>query len=387
MERRMSELIRRCRPALGVLVFMLCASGNLAQESLRVVSYNMQGMRPGSNWEVRLFFMIQFFEQLDPDIICLQEINQTLGGSGEDNMARTLAEELSAHFGTEYHYYFVQTHIGWEQFAEGIGFVSKYPVLAEGAHSLPPGDFPRKVAWNRVDTPLGIVNAFSTHLSGNAASQQVQNAMTYINEIEQSHPSIGALLAGDFNSLPGSDAIMLLVESETDTVYFDTFSEVNPGQNGFTVPAEAPTSRIDYIFRRSPGFLRADSSRVVMNTTYDGSNYTSDHLGVMTVFSSSAESAGPEVRPVAPTRLELHRVFPNPFNSQATIAYTLDQTADVSVDIYTTQGRLVSTMMEGAQLPGQHFVRWVPDADASGIYLIRLDAGGISLWEKAVYMK
>ncbi|MBI5058244.1 endonuclease/exonuclease/phosphatase family protein [candidate division KSB1 bacterium] len=352
-----------------------------------MVTYNMQGMRPGSNWQVRLFFMIQFFEQLDPDIICLQEINQTLGGNGEDNMARTVAEALSAHFGIEYHYYFTQTHIGWEQFAEGVGFVTKYPVLEEGARSLPRGDFPRKVAWNRVDTPLGIVNAFSTHLSGDAAFQQVQGVMAYISEIEQIYSSVGALLAGDFNSVPGSAAILLLVESATDTVFFDSFAEMNPGQSGFTIPAETPTSRIDYIFQRSPGLLLADSSRIVMDSTYDGSHFTSDHLGVMTVFSLAGQGTVPDASSAAPVRLELHSVYPNPFNSQATIDYVLDHTAYVWLAIYDTQGRLVSAIVEETQAPGRHLAYWMPRAAASGIYLIRLNASGISHWQKAVYIK
>jgi len=376
---------KRYRIIVGVLICSLCTTGLYAQESLKVVTYNMEGMRPESNWQVRLIFMIQFFEQLDPDIICLQEINQTL--SGENNMAQTVAEELSTHFGIEYHYYFAQTHIAWDQFAEGIGIITKYPVLAEGARSLPRGDFPRKVAWNSVNTPLGIVNVFSTHLSGDAAIQQVQGIMPYINEIEQTNPSVGALLAGDFNSQPGSGPIRLLVESATDTVYFDTFAEVNPGQNGFTVPAEAPTSRIDYIFQRSLGQLRADSSRVVMDSTYDGSHYTSDHLGVMTVFSQSEESTEPEARSIAPANLELYQIFPNPFNSRTTISYTLDQPAYVRLDIYSIQGRLVSTVIEEAQAPGRHLAYWIPDADASGAYLFRLNAGGIALWQKVVYMK
>jgi maltose 6'-phosphate phosphatase len=392
MKQRETKVIRQYRSLLGVLLFSLCSVGLFAQEPLRVVTYNMEGMRPGSNWQVRLVFMIQFFEQLDPDIICLQEINQTLGGSGEDNMARTVAEKLSAHFGIEYHYYFAQTHIAWDEFAEGVGIVSKHPVLAEGARSLPRGYFLRKVAWNRVDTPLGIVNVFSTHLcyaeeQDQVRVQQVQGIMAYIEEIEQAYSSVGALLAGDFNAPPGSDPIMLLVESATDTVYFDTFVEVNPGQDGFTIPAEAPTSRIDYVFRRSPGLLRADSSRLVMDNTYDGSHYTSDHLGVMTIFSLSTESTEPGAHSAAPAHLELHRVFPNPFNSQATISYALDHAAYVRLDIYNTQGRLVSTMIAETQAPGQHLAHWMPDTEASGIYLFRLNVGGISLWQKAVYMK
>jgi len=378
-------MMRHIRLIATIALLSLCSSQLFAQEPLKVVTYNMQGMRPGSNWQVRLVFMIQYFEQLDPDIILLQEINQTQ--SGEDNMAQTVAEELSEHFGIEYHYTYAQTHIAWDQFGEGVGIVSKHPVLAEGARSLPRGDFPRKAAWNRVDTPLGIVNAFSTHLSGNAAVQQVPAVMAYISEIEQANPSVGAVLGGDFNSEPGSEAIMLLVESATDTVYFDTFAEVNPGQNGFTVPAEAPTSRIDFIFQRSLGQLRADSSRVVMNTTYDGSHYTSDHLGVMTVFSLVPGSTEPEVRTAMPTSIELHPVFPNPFNNQATISYVLCDPAHVQLDVWNTQGRLVSTLVDEAEPAGEHFAHWRPTDNGSGVYLFRLTTAAATQWQKAVYLK
>ncbi|MFZ5434365.1 MAG: endonuclease/exonuclease/phosphatase family protein [Calditrichota bacterium] len=372
---------------LYVSLFSLCCPAGFAQESLKVITYNMQGMRPNSNWSVRLFFMIQFFELLDPDIICLQEINQTLNGGGEDNMARTLAEGLSDHFGIEYHYNFVQTHIGWEQFAEGVGFVTKYPVLAEGARSLPRGDFPRKVAWNRVDTPLGIVNAFSTHLSGDAAYQQVQEILTYISEIEQAYPSVGAVLGGDFNSLPNSDPIRLLVESATDTVYFDTFAELNPGQDGFTVPAEAPTSRIDYIFRRSLGRLQADSSRVVMDSTYDGSHCASDHLGVMTIFSLLPESTEPQGYPAATPRFEIHPAYPNPFNPTTQLSFYVPQSEHVTVNVYNIAGQLVSTLLDDRLTPGLHTVRFDGSSLSSGVYLCRLNAPGFTATQKMVLMK
>jgi hypothetical protein len=44
-------------------------------------------------------------------------------------------------------------------------------------------------------------------------------------------------------------------------------------------------------------------------------------------------------------------------------------------------------MIEETQAPGPHLAYWMPNADASGIYLFRLNAGGVSLWQKAVYIK
>ena len=53
---------------LLVLSFLI-ATPLFAQEQLKVVTYNLQGMRPGANYQVRLYFMVQFFKELDPDII------------------------------------------------------------------------------------------------------------------------------------------------------------------------------------------------------------------------------------------------------------------------------------------------------------------------------
>jgi endonuclease/exonuclease/phosphatase family metal-dependent hydrolase len=61
-----------------LILLLLLAITVSAQEQLKVVTYNLQGMRPGSNWQVRMVYIVQYLEELDPDIICLQEINETL---------------------------------------------------------------------------------------------------------------------------------------------------------------------------------------------------------------------------------------------------------------------------------------------------------------------
>ena len=85
-----------------------------------------------------------------------------------------------------------QTHIAWDEFREGVGIVSKHPVIEEGFHSLPRGVFLRKVVWNHVDSPIGLVNIFSTHLSylpehNSIRVQQVQEIIDYISQTTTIH--------------------------------------------------------------------------------------------------------------------------------------------------------------------------------------------------------
>lgn len=348
-----------------------------AQEPLKVVTYNLQGMRPGSNWSIRLFFIIQYLEVLDPDVICLQEINETMTGGGEDNMARTIAEALSDHFGMTYHYYFAQTHVAWDQFYEGIGIVSKYPVTEEGFRSLPQSTFPRKVAWNRIDSPLGPLNVFSTHLayqSGDNAMrvQQVETIMAYIAEIEAANPSSAAILGGDFNTTPGTDPINLLVNVPGDSHYVDTYAAANPGQNGYTVPAEAPTSRIDFLFYRHTGSLLVDTSYVVMNAPYDGSHYPSDHRGVMTLFIPDPNGIETNRQGSNLFDYRLEQNYPNPFNEQTTIHYELPVASQVALSITDLLGRKVATLVNDTKAAGSYNVMWDAGDVSSGVYFFTL---------------
>ena len=71
---------------------------------------------------------------------------------------------------------------------------------------------------------------------------------------------------------------------------------------------------------------------------------------------------------------------PNPFNPQTTISYTLRNSGNVSVRIYSLAGRLVRTLEEGYATTGLHEVRWngkdnnnttVP----SGMYFVQVKQG------------
>ncbi len=156
------------------IICILLVSTAIPQETLKVMTYNLQGMKPGTDPETRLINIIEKLKVIDPDIIGLQEINDSLNGGGNDNQAKRIADSLSAFFGVEYHYFISFTHLSWDnQFREFVGIISKYPVEEEGFLSLVPGVFPRKLVWNYINTPLGKINFFNTHLSFNSANVRI----------------------------------------------------------------------------------------------------------------------------------------------------------------------------------------------------------------------
>ena len=61
-----------------VLIFLSFYNITPAQDSLKIMTYNIQGMKPGTLPGLRLGNIIQKLKDLDPDIIGLQEINETL---------------------------------------------------------------------------------------------------------------------------------------------------------------------------------------------------------------------------------------------------------------------------------------------------------------------
>ncbi len=72
---------------------------------------------------------------------------------------------------------------------------------------------------------------------------------------------------------------------------------------------------------------------------------------------------------------------PNPFNPSTNIIYALPADAQVRLSVYDLSGRLVRTLENGQKAAGEHSVRWDGRdgqglAQASGMYFVRLNAGG-----------
>jgi hypothetical protein len=103
---------------------------------------------------------------------------------------------------------------------------------------------------------------------------------------------------------------------------------------------------------------------------------------------NSVESDGKS----APAEFALADNYPNPFNPQTTIEYTLENAGAVAVNVYSVTGRLVQTLVNDYQAAGTHSVVF-NGADAngnalpSGIYFYTLKNDAQTITKKMILTK
>ncbi len=88
-----------------------------------------------------------------------------------------------------------------------------------------------------------------------------------------------------------------------------------------------------------------------------------------------------------PSSFRLDQNFPNPFNPQTTIRFTLSEPSVVTLQLFDLNGRLVETLAHGPLGPGAHQAIWNAGARPSGVYVYRLSAGSASAARRLVLVK
>ncbi len=90
--------------------------------------------------------------------------------------------------------------------------------------------------------------------------------------------------------------------------------------------------------------------------------------------------------------IEVPKVYPNPFNANATISFSTTQHGPVLVEIYNILGRKVTTLRNGFEQAGAKNVTWngknsSGETVAAGIYLCRIKVDGEERVVKLQYLK
>ncbi|WP_457651191.1 T9SS type A sorting domain-containing protein, partial [Rhodocaloribacter sp.] len=89
----------------------------------------------------------------------------------------------------------------------------------------------------------------------------------------------------------------------------------------------------------------------------------------------------------SPEAFALMENYPNPFNPSTTITFTTAETGPVRLSVFDLLGRRVTTLVEGVLPAGMHQARWEAGEAASGVYLYRLEAGGVVRTRRMILMK
>ena len=119
-------------------------------------------------------------------------------------------------------------------------------------------------------------------------------------------------------------------------------------------------------------------------------NGLSDYYGPITV----STSGGPE-GPTPPAQIvntTLHPAFPNPFNPNVFVPYTIKDAAKVSITIYNAKGQKVKSYSIDHGKGGTYNFAWDAKADngkelGSGNYIIKMQSGSYTGITKAVLLK
>ncbi len=260
---------------------------------IRVLSLNIWN-RLGP-WEQRLQAIRATLQVERPDVVGLQEVITTPLGDALDQ-GKAIADGLG------YHVAFGASH--GEGFSFGNAVLSRWPIRKSVVTPLPGGEAsePRSVLFAELDSPVGALPFFVTHLAWRfheGAVRQAQAVAVAANVATHAGATGGAvpaILVGDFNAESESDEIRYLRGMTTlgqpKCVYFadafavaggggrgDTFAKTNP----FAATLREPDRRIDYVFvQRWNDDVRGEpiEARVCFDRPVNGV-FPTDHYGVM----------------------------------------------------------------------------------------------------------
>ena len=84
--------------------------------------------------------------------------------------------------------------------------------------------------------------------------------------------------------------------------------------------------------------------------------------------------------------------YPNPFNPETNIRFSLKDAAPVSIEIYNVKGQMVRKLVNEVKAAGDHVAVWNGTdnngrAVSSGVYYFKMNTGKYSSTKKMILMK
>jgi|ADurb_Cas_02_Slu_FD_contig_123_37174_length_16996_multi_3_in_2_out_0_3 hypothetical protein len=99
-----------------------------------------------------------------------------------------------------------------------------------------------------------------------------------------------------------------------------------------------------------------------------------------------------EYTPVIPLATGISSLYPNPFNPDLTISYSVKTSLPVKIDIVNMRGQIIQTLVNENKEAGVYRQNWNGTGSdgrlcSSGVYFVRMQAGGEEYYAKAILLK
>jgi hypothetical protein len=92
-------------------------------------------------------------------------------------------------------------------------------------------------------------------------------------------------------------------------------------------------------------------------------------------------------RALVPNSVRLGPVYPNPFNAQLSIPFSVPQMSGVRLELFDILGRSVAVLANQPYSAGPHIVQWNSERVGTGVYLLKLTAGNTERVTKVIALK
>ena len=151
--------------------------------------------------------------------------------------------------------------------------------------------------------------------------------------------------------------------NESNNKYLIKYDDVN--YLPFTCPSWTDSTEITCLYADEKGFIWIGTQKDGL-WRFDANNVTSVETTQQT-----------------PASFTLSTAYPNPFNASTTINFTLNMPGKVNLAVYNLAGQKVKELATGNYSAGSHNLVWdgrddYGNAVSSGVYLTRMESGGVS---------
>jgi len=228
-------------------------------DTLRILAYNTHHGE-GMDGVLNLGRIAEVISAVEPDLVTLQEIDRQVERTGGVDQAGA----YSALTGLEPIFGDFMEYQGGQY---GMALLSRLPILDWTNHRLPPGAEPRSALTARLRLPGSgrevVISGIHFYRTEEERLAQARSLMDALRNEEGL-----VILAGDFNSTPGS-VVMELLETE--------WAVAQKEGSPFTFPADGPAREIDFILVRPKSGFRILEHRVL------DEEVASDHRPILLV--------------------------------------------------------------------------------------------------------
>jgi endonuclease/exonuclease/phosphatase family metal-dependent hydrolase len=230
---------------------------SVASDTIIVMAYNIHHGE-GMDSVVDLERIARMIADQRPHLVAIQEVDSATERTGRVDQTARLAEltGLEAAFGQ---------FMPYQGGGYGMAVLSRLPILAVDNLRLPDGDEPRTALAIRVRTPrAGLELRFIGIHFYRTETERLAQAATLFELISGDNTPV--ILAGDFNSEPGTAVIESLAQQ---------FRVMDKADDALTFPSWAPEREIDFFM------VRPDSRFEVLEHYLLDEPVVSDHRALI----------------------------------------------------------------------------------------------------------